>query len=757
KSLKWGMFICWSFSTFSGQEWTPGVKDISLFKATEVDTDQWAKTAKECGMGYIVFLTKHHDGFCLWDTKTTDRKVTKSPLGKDVLRLLRKSCDKYGIKLALYFSENEFGDNKNYHPDGYSVEMKKAQIRELLTEYGPIEYMWFDHALGDAGLSHADTAAWCKQFQPGCFIGFNGGRAAGDIRVGEEGHPAALDDASGGGLAAHDMVGYKGYLAAEFTYPILPTSHQGGAYYFYSLPKHDGLCHPAEKLYRDYVGAVKFGNVFSVNIGPDYKGRIRDIDVKTLYQVGKMIRKKVPLSALSHPVRAFCVDFNWGPGGPNGFAKPGLWADADPVKHVEWYRGLGVNVIQTFAVSCNGYAWYKGGKIPEQPGLAHDFLPEVVKLGHGRGMKVMGYFCVAANTRWGQEHPDLSYGIPNTCHLPFTDEYLDYLGMAIEEALEKSGMDGFMIDWVWNPAPEARGGKWLGAEKKLFEQLTGKQFPGEDKLTQESMLDYQRKATDRCWERIRSTAKRVKPDCVIWLSCNNVRDPVLNGSKILGEIDWLMDESGNPQAMRAITPVLGTKTKQILCLVGWGDQHNAQAVVENAANQDFGIYGFAKPNPDSLPLPVATYLGREISSFGGDDRNIAVLARFFNGKLPEKSGGLPFRASSEWGAGYEAGKAVDGDESTRWSAAPDTRNGWLEIDLGKEKKISKAVVVETSFSGTEAFVIEYKDGDRWKPAVNGTTIAGKKTYEFKPVKARYFRLNITKANQVPTIDEFQLY
>ena len=108
QDLKWGMFICWSFSTFSGKEWTPGVTDVSYFKATGCDTDQWAKTAKEAEMGYILFLTKHHDGFCLWDTKTTDRKVTKAPLGRDVLAELKKSCDKYGIKLALYFSEGEW-------------------------------------------------------------------------------------------------------------------------------------------------------------------------------------------------------------------------------------------------------------------------------------------------------------------------------------------------------------------------------------------------------------------------------------------------------------------------------------------------------------------------------------------------------------------------------------------------------------------------------------------------------------------------
>ena len=80
KNLRWGMFICWSFSTFSGKEWTGGITDVNFFRATDADTDQWARTAKEAGMGYILFLTKHHDGFCLWDTKTTDRKVTKAPL-----------------------------------------------------------------------------------------------------------------------------------------------------------------------------------------------------------------------------------------------------------------------------------------------------------------------------------------------------------------------------------------------------------------------------------------------------------------------------------------------------------------------------------------------------------------------------------------------------------------------------------------------------------------------------------------------------
>ncbi len=343
-----------------------------------------------------------------------------------------------------------------------------------------------------------------------------------------------------------------------------------------------------------------------------------------------------PALQAGEPIRAFCIDFNWGPGGPNGFAPPGLWADADPEQHVAWYAGLGANVIQTFAISCDGYAWYEGGKVPPQPGLRHDFTTRLVKLGHARGMRVMGYFCVAANTRWGQEHPDLSYGTPSTFHLPLTDAYLDYLGEAITEALRKTKMDGFMVDWLWNPSDEARQqanhGQWLKAEQQLFTQLTGKPFPADGKPAPEDRLLYEQRATERCWRRIHDTAKRVKPGCIIWLSCHDVRSPHFLNTSVFREADWLMDESGNPEAMRAVAPRLGARTQPMLCLVGWGDRHDARKVLSDPASQAYGIYGFSKPGTNSLPLPIAECLGQPMDSFSGNDRNIAALARWFNGK-----------------------------------------------------------------------------------------------------------------------------
>lgn len=296
--MKFGMFICWSFSTFSGHEWTGDSHGPDFFQAKSCDTDQWARVAKEAGMKYIYILAKHHDGFCLWDTQTTDLKVTNSPLKKDVLKLLRKSCDKYGIKMGLYFSEGDWNwpgatrgkGGRGRDAGGCNPEVKKQQLEELLTQYGPIELIWFDHAVGDGGLSHKETTEWVHRFQPNCFVGYNHGEPSGRLCIREMGKPGRLGDKNATRYNKDQEGTYDGYLVAEFTYPILPP-HKGGANWFYSLPEHDNLCHPAQKIFEDYKQAVKYGNIFSLNIGPDYNGKIRKIDVETLKEVGVLIEE----------------------------------------------------------------------------------------------------------------------------------------------------------------------------------------------------------------------------------------------------------------------------------------------------------------------------------------------------------------------------------------------------------------------------------------------------------------------------------
>lgn len=329
-------------------------------------------------------------------------------------------------------------------------------------------------------------------------------------------------------------------------------------------------------------------------------------------------------------IKAYDLDFNWGPGGPNLFAKPGLWADADPARHVAWYKALGANVIQTFCVSCNGYAWYKHGVVPEQPGLKHDFLREMVRLGHQEKMLVLGYFCAGSNTKWGQERPELSYGFPNEPHIPYTDEYLAYLDRAIRDAVGTTGIDGFMIDWLRMPTSRAsNGGKWLEAEKALYAKLMNTSFPGEEKISPGQMTEYGRRAVERCWRAIRKAAKETNPHCIIWLTCNDVNDPHIADSAALKETDWLLNEAGDLKRTADARRMIGSHTRLITCLANWNGQ-DPMTIVPAALKEGIGLYGFTKPGPDSL-IPLDEVLGKPVAELTGDEKNIAVLARAFHG------------------------------------------------------------------------------------------------------------------------------
>jgi len=331
-------------------------------------------------------------------------------------------------------------------------------------------------------------------------------------------------------------------------------------------------------------------------------------------------------------IKAYCIDFNWGPGGPNAFAAPGLWADADPKEHVNWYKSLGANVIQTFAVSCNGYAWYKNGVVPEQPGLKHDFLKDMVRLGHKENMKVFGYFCVGSNTRWGQLHPNESYGVPSDGHLPFTKKYNDYLAGAIKDALKKTDMDGFMIDWLFHGPIHNTKIKWLDCEIQMWTELMDAPFPGKDQVARDQEMEFARRSVDRCWQRIRKAAKSTKPDCIIWLSLYDVNHPQVVNSRLVKEVDWLMNEGGTVEELKQTQKELG-RGNLINCLAAW-NKADPRTVVPASLEAGFGLYGFTKPVKGSLlPSIDDYYLAKDLNELTGDEANIAMLARAYR-ELP---------------------------------------------------------------------------------------------------------------------------
>jgi len=100
-------FIHFGVNTYTGREWGTGFEDPTIFNPEHLDTDQWCKAIKDAGMKMVIFSTKHHDGFCLWQTRYTDQSVSKSPWENgtgDVVKELATSCKKFGLKLGIYLS-----------------------------------------------------------------------------------------------------------------------------------------------------------------------------------------------------------------------------------------------------------------------------------------------------------------------------------------------------------------------------------------------------------------------------------------------------------------------------------------------------------------------------------------------------------------------------------------------------------------------------------------------------------------------------
>lgn len=304
-------FIHFTVNTFTGKEWGDGTEDCDTFNPTDIDTDQWVRTLKEAGFKLVMLTAKHHDGFCLWPTETTGHSVKNSHWmgGKgDVVAMLRKSCDKYGLKLGLYVSPWD-RNAASYETPAYD-EMFIAQITELLTRYGEVAEMWFDGANGSSipgNKTHRfDWPRYMeavKRLQHDVVTAIMGddirwvGNEAGKGREQEWSpvafQPAPLQNPATAipGLEAKSAdLGSREILAKArrlYWYPaeVDVSIRKGWFYHPDEQPK------TLEKLKQIYFTSVGSNAVLLLNIPPDTRGRFAEADVRRIGEFGAWIRE----------------------------------------------------------------------------------------------------------------------------------------------------------------------------------------------------------------------------------------------------------------------------------------------------------------------------------------------------------------------------------------------------------------------------------------------------------------------------------
>lgn len=299
-------FLHFGINTFTGREWGDGKENPALFNPTDFDAEQWVRSLKEAGFKMAILTAKHHDGFCLWPTKTTGHSVAASPWkdGKgDVVRELRDACDKYGIKFGVYLSPWDrnascYGDSPKYN------EFFIEQLTELLTNYGEVHEVWFDGANGEGPNGKKQEYDWTailstiRRLQPRAVTAIMGDdvRWVGNERgLGRETEWSATvltpgtyarceeqNKALGVKAISKDLGGRDMLVNAKelFWYPSeVDVSIRPGWFYH---QQEDNQVKSLKHLTDIYFKSVGYNSVLLLNIPPDQRGRISDADVNRL-------------------------------------------------------------------------------------------------------------------------------------------------------------------------------------------------------------------------------------------------------------------------------------------------------------------------------------------------------------------------------------------------------------------------------------------------------------------------------------------
>jgi alpha-L-fucosidase len=298
--LRFGMFIHYNIPTYANADWPDPDTSPSLFNPKHLDPDQWAKAAKSANMSYGCLTTKHHSGFCIWDTKSTDYNVMNSPYGKDVVKQFTDAFRANGLKVMLYYSildtHHKLRPNQITAKD---IELVKTQITELLTKYGKIEALIIDgwdapwSRISYDDIPFEDIYHLIKTLQPDCLVmDLNGAKypAEGlyytDIKTYEMG-------------AGQRMSSGNKIMPALACLPINTS-------WFW---KSDFPTVPVRKPQEIVDKLIKPLNAascnFILNVAPNQDGRIDENAVAALKEVGRLWKNetpRIPIPAIDLPI-----------------------------------------------------------------------------------------------------------------------------------------------------------------------------------------------------------------------------------------------------------------------------------------------------------------------------------------------------------------------------------------------------------------------------------------------------------------------
>ena len=314
QDMKFGMFIHWGASSVLGDgEWVMNNRNIKvpeytrlqhIFNPQDFDAKKWVAAAKSAGMKYITFITRHHDGFSNWDTKQSEWKITNTPYGKDALKQLADECHKEGIKLFCYYSLLDWYRSDYQYETGRTgqgtgrtqksewnsyINFMKAQLREILTNYGEISGIWFDghwdqlendhdkDAKSKVDWHYPEIYSLIHSLQPKCMIGNN------HHLMPIEGEDFQMFEKD---LPGENTTGFGGSGVSQL--PLETCETMNNAWGFNIT---DRAYKSTKTLIHYIVNAAGRNANFLLNIGPMPNGEVQPEFTDTLKKVGEWMAK----------------------------------------------------------------------------------------------------------------------------------------------------------------------------------------------------------------------------------------------------------------------------------------------------------------------------------------------------------------------------------------------------------------------------------------------------------------------------------